>query len=86
MYKQREYHKTLFLPHGSQVEDIKRLLGQSSWELARIENHSLLKPNVEVDKVRLKLINYVPLELFLQAAEMLWFADSSFATGRVFQQ
>ena len=72
LYKQRENHKTLFLPHGSQVEDINRLLDQSSWELAPIEDHSLLKPNVEGDKVRLKLINYVPLELLLQAAEMLW--------------
>ena len=51
LYKQREQHQTWLLSHGSRVEDINRLLVQSSRELPHNEEQSWLMPDVDRDKV-----------------------------------
>eukprot|EP00092_Neocalanus_flemingeri_P025498 GFUD01027646.1.p1 GENE.GFUD01027646.1~~GFUD01027646.1.p1 ORF type:complete len:436 (+),score=135.05 GFUD01027646.1:91-1398(+) len=50
LYKQREQHQTWLLSHGSRVEDINRLLVQSSRELPHNEEQSWLMPDIDRDK------------------------------------
>ena len=59
LYKQREQHQTWLLSHGARVEDINRLLVQSSRELPHNDEASWLMPDLDRPQAERMLINQV---------------------------
>jgi len=59
LYKQREQHQAWLLSHGSRVEDINRLLVQSSRELPHNDQETWLMPDIDRPTAEAMLINQV---------------------------
>ena len=59
LYKQREQHQAWLLSHGSRVEDINRLLVQSSRELPHNDQETWLMPDIDRPTAAAMLINQV---------------------------
>jgi len=59
LYKQREQHQTWLLSHGSRVEDINRLLVQSSRELPHNDQETWLMPDIDRPTAESMLIHQV---------------------------
>ena len=59
LYKQREQHQAWLLSHGSRVEDINRLLVQSSRELPHNDQETWLMPDLDRPTAEAMLINQV---------------------------
>jgi hypothetical protein len=59
LYKQREQHQTWLLSHGARVEDINRLLVQSSRELPHNDQETWLMPDIDRPTAEAMLIQQV---------------------------
>ena len=53
LYKQREQHQSWLLSHGARVEEVHKLLVQSSKEMPHNDEKSWLMP--DVDRVKVKI-------------------------------
>ena len=55
LYKQREQHQSWLLSHGARVEEVHKLLVQSSREMPHNDEKSWLMP--DVDRVKVSVVN-----------------------------
>ena len=79
LYKQREQHQSWLLSHGARVEEVHKLLVQSSREMPHNDEKSWLMP--DVDRVKVSVAKFISPTLtnnpphHLQAEEMLQSRD-----------
>ena len=61
LYKQREQHQSWLLSHGARVEEVHKLLVQSSREMPHNDEKSWLMP--DVDRVKVSVTKFIPSKL-----------------------
>ena len=59
LYKQREQHQSWLLSHGARVEEVNKLLVQSSREMPHNDESSWLMPDVDRVKVGLRYLTFL---------------------------